>query len=33
MDLPVTEQGNKHVIVFQDYFSKWPTVFAVPDQD
>ena len=32
MDLPVTEQGNKHVIVFQDYFSKWSMVFPVPDQ-
>ena len=30
MDLPVTDQGNKHVVVFQDYFSKWPMVFAVP---
>ena len=26
------DQGNKHVVVFQDYFSKWPMVFAVPDQ-
>ena len=33
MDLPITDdQGNKHVVVFQDYFSKWPMVFAVPDQ-
>jgi len=32
MDLPVTEQGNKHVVVFLDYFTKWPMVFAVPDQ-
>ena len=32
MDLLVTEQGNKHVIVFQDYFSKRPMVFPVPDQ-
>ena len=32
MDLPMTDQGNKHVVVFQDYFSKWPMVFAVPDQ-
>jgi len=32
MDLPVTEQGNKHIVVFQDYFTKWPMVFAVPDQ-
>ena len=33
MDLLMTDdQGNKHVVVFQDYFSKWPMVFAVPDQ-
>ena len=32
MDLPATEQGNKHVVVFQDYFTKWPMVFPVPDQ-
>ena len=32
MDLPKTEAGNKHVIVFQDFLSKWPLVFPVPDQ-
>ena len=32
MDLPVTDQGNKHVVVIQDLFAKWPMVFAVPDQ-
>ena len=32
MDLPCTERGNKHVVVFQDMFTKWPHVFAVPDQ-
>jgi transposase InsO family protein len=32
MDLPVTQQGNKHVVVFQDYLTKWPMVFLVPDQ-
>ena len=32
MDLPRTERGNKHVLVFQDYFSKWPLVFPMPDQ-
>jgi len=32
MDLPATEQGNKHVVVFQDMFTKWPMVFPVPDQ-
>ena len=29
MDLPRTNQGNKHV---QDYLTKWPFVFLVPDQ-
>ena len=32
MDLPCSEQGNKHVVVFQDMFTKWPLVFPVPDQ-
>ena len=32
MDLPKTESGNKHVVVFQDFLSKWPLVFPVPDQ-
>ena len=32
MDLPVTEQGNRHVVVFQDFFTKWSLVFRVPDQ-
>ena len=32
MDLPPTERGNKHVVVIQDLFTKWPFVFAVPDQ-
>ena len=32
MDLPCTERGNKHVVVFQDMFTKWLLVFPVPDQ-
>ena len=32
MDLPATCQGNKHVVVFQDYLTKWPMVYAIPDQ-
>ena len=32
MDLPKTEQGNQHVIVFQDLFTKFPMVFPAPDQ-
>ena len=32
MDLPLTDQGNRHVVVIQDLFTKWPLAFAVPDQ-
>lgn len=32
MDLPLTNSGNKHVLVFQDYFTKWPLVYPIPDQ-
>ena len=32
MELPRTRSGNHYVIVFQDFFSKWPLVFPAPDQ-
>ena len=32
MDLPKTNSGNCHVLVFQDYLTKWPLVFPIPDQ-
>jgi len=32
MELPQTKRGNKYVVVFQDFFSKWPMVFPTPDQ-
>ena len=32
MDLPTTERGNKHVVLFQDYFSKLPLVYPVSNQ-
>ena len=32
MDLPVTKRGNRHVLVFQDFLTKWPLVFPLPDQ-
>lgn len=32
MDLPKTDKGNKHVLVFQDFLTKWPMVFPIPDQ-
>ena len=32
MDLPTIERKNKHFLVFQDYFSKWPLVYPVSNQ-
>ena len=32
MELPLTTNGNKYAIVFQDLFTKWPMVNAAPDQ-
>ena len=32
MDLPKTIDGNCHVLVFQDYLTKWPLVYPIPDQ-
>ena len=32
MELPKTKNVNCYVMAFQDVFSKWPVVFAAPDQ-
>ena len=32
LDLPVSDSGNHHVVVFQDFLMKWPLVFPVLDQ-
>ena len=32
MDLPKSSSRNKHVLEFQDYFTKWQMVYAIPDQ-
>ena len=32
MELPVTEHGNRYLIVFQDFLTRWPFVFPAPDQ-
>jgi len=30
--LPLTEQGNKYILVFCDYFTRWPEAFPMPNQ-
>ena len=32
LQLPLTTRGNKYVVVFMDYLTKWPEAFAVSDQ-
>ena len=32
IELPKTSRGNNYVVVFQDFLSKFPLVFPVPDQ-
>ena len=31
--LPVTTSGNHYIVVFTDYFTRWPKAFAVPTID
>ena len=31
--LPITEAGNKYLLVIMDYFSKWPEVHPMPNQE
>ena len=33
MELPVTEQGNRYIIVFQDFLTKWPLATSAPDRE
>ena len=31
--LPVSGNGNRYVLVTMDYFSKWPEVYPIPNQE
>ena len=31
LQLPKTRQGNRYAVVFMDYLTKWPEVYATPD--
>ena len=32
MELPLTSNGNRYLIAFQDFFTKWPMVYPASDQ-
>ena len=32
LQLPLTEAGNRYVVIFQDYLTKWVEAFATPNQ-
>ena len=31
MDFPTVADRNCHIVVFQDYLTKWPLVYPIPD--
>ena len=32
LELPLTAQGNRYVLIFMDYLTKWPEIYATSDQ-
>lgn len=32
LEVPVSKHGNKYLVVYQDYFSKWPEVYCTKNQ-
>ena len=31
-EMDINSKGNRYALVFQDYLTKWPEIFAVPDR-
>ncbi len=32
LEMPLTENGNRYIVVFLDYLTKWVEAFALPNQ-
>lgn len=32
MELPSTDRGNRYILIFQDFLTKWPLVYPMPHQ-
>ena len=30
---PTSDRGNKYIVIFTDYFTKWPEAYAVENAD
>ena len=33
LELPITSQGGRYVLVVEDYFTKFVNLYAIPDQN